>query len=52
MEWYDEIAQNKNVNLKVFENSGHVKIYGDNKAEYTEAVKNFLENVNNEEQIK
>ena len=52
MEEYNEIAQNKNVNLKVFENSGHVKIYGDNKAEYTEAVKNFLENVNNEEQIK
>ena len=52
MEEYNEIAQYKNVTLKVFENSGHVRIYGDNKAEYTEEVRKFLENEDNEEQTK
>lgn len=52
MEEYNEIAQYKNVTLKVFENSGHVRIYGDNKEEYTEEVRKFLENEDNEEQTK
>lgn len=52
MEEYNEIAQYKNVILKVFENSGHVRIYGDNKKEYTEEVRKFLENEYNEEQTK
>ena len=44
MEEYNEIAQNKNVQLKVFERGSHTRIYAeqDYKEEYTEAVANFL----------
>lgn len=49
MEEYNEIAQHRNITLKIFENSGHVKIYGDNKSEYTEIVRKFMENEYNEE---
>ena len=52
MEEYNEIAQNKNVTLKVFENSGHIRIYGDTKEEYTEAVRQFLGWENGREKIK
>ena len=44
MEEYNERAQNKNVQLKVFERGSHTRIYAeqDYKEEYTEAVANFL----------
>ena len=47
MEEYNEIAQNKNVQLKVFERGSHTRIYAesDYKEEYTQAVADFLKGV-------
>ena len=47
MEEYNEIAQNKNVQLKVFERGSHTRIYAesDYKEEYTQTVANFLKGV-------
>ena len=47
IEEYNEIAQNKNISLKVFEKGSHTRIYAepDYKKEYTEAVANFLKGI-------
>ena len=46
MEEYNELAQNENIKLKVFEKGSHTRIYADPecKDEYVEAVKEFLTN--------
>ena len=46
MEEYNELAQNENIKLKVFEKGSHTRIYADPecKDEYAEAVKEFLTN--------
>ncbi|MBF4806864.1 MAG: alpha/beta fold hydrolase [Pseudoleptotrichia goodfellowii] len=42
MEEYNDIAQYKNIYLKVFERGSHTRIYPDYKEEYTDAVGRFL----------
>ncbi len=53
MEEYNEIAQNKNISIKVFEKGSHTRIYAepDYKEEYTQVVAAFLKGIeyNNEE---
>ena len=46
MEEYNELAQNENIKLKVFEKGSHTRIYADPecKDEYAKAVKEFLVN--------
>ena len=48
MSEYNELSQNKNVILKVFENGTHTRIYPDYVDEYTKTVSDFL-NVNQKE---
>ena len=50
MSEYNDIAQNKNIYLKVFENGTHTRIYPDYVEEYTKTVSDFL-NVNQKEEI-
>ena len=42
MEEYNDIAQYKNIYLKVFERGSHTRIYPDYKEEYTDVVGRFL----------
>ena len=59
MEEYNDIAQYKNIYLKVFEKGSHTRVYPEYKEEYTEAVGKFLKGeldensfiVNNDENI-
>lgn len=50
MSEYNDIAQNKNIYLKVFENGTHTRIYPDYVEEYTKTVSDFL-NVNQKEEM-
>ena len=59
MEEYNDIAQYKNIYLRVFEKGSHTRVYPEYKEEYTEAVGKFLKGeldensfiVNNDENI-
>ena len=42
MSEYNDVAQNKNIYLKVFENGTHTRIYPDYVEEYTKTVSDFL----------